>query len=324
MRESGKLVNSQRGGVIGRTGQWRCAVKLHLLEDILKELAGLLSVQLVPRRELLAGSLLQSRDHIYTPPRSLPVDIVGLTGQSVEGRLITTSDVLDEARNQLLGHVHKIKVVGIGPVELAGGEFGVVGKVNAFVSELATDLIDTLQATDDQHLKIQLWRNTHEQVHVQLVVVGNEGLCSRAAGNGVHHGSLNFGEITIVKEVADIPDNLSPGDDDAPRLVVHDQVEVPLAEALLLIVETVVLGRDGVQARREKDDLGREDRKLTVGSVLGVTATRVADNSDDIASPQMLMLSFKPDIAGSMLSLAHDLDLHALGADIVEDQLGAR
>lgn len=281
-------------------------------------------MQLVSRRELLASSLLQGRDHIHTPPRSLPVDIVGLPGLGVEGSLIATSDVLDKTRNKLFRHVHKIVVVGIGPVKLAGRELGVVSQINALVSELATDLIHTLQTTDDKHLQIQLWRDTHEQVHIQLVVMGDERLGGRTAGNGVHHGRLDLGEVTVIKEVSDILDDLGAGDEHIPRLVVHDQIQVPLAVALLLILEAVVFGREGVQARREKDDLGSEDRQLTIRPVLGASATRETDNADDITSPQVFMLSLEANIASSILSLANDLDLGAFGTDIVEDQFGTR
>lgn len=240
----------------------------------------------------------------------------------MEGSLVATSDVLDETRNQLLRHVHEVVVVSIGPVELAGREFGVVSQVNALVSELATDLIHTFQTTDNEHLQIQLWGDTHEQIHIELVVVGDERLGSRTSGNGVHHRRLDLGEVTVIEEVTDILDNLGAGDKHIPRLVVHDQIQVPLAVALLLILEAVVFGREGVQARREKDDLGSEDRQLTIRPVLGAGATRETDNSDDITSPQVVMLTLESNIASSILSLANDLDLDAFGTDIVEDQLG--
>lgn len=85
-----------------------------------------------------------------------------------------------------------------------------------------------------------------------------------------------------------------------------------------------MFGREGVQARREKDDLGSEDRQLTIRPVLGASATRETDNADDITSPQVFMLSLEANIASSILSLANDLDLGAFGTDIVEDQLSTR
>ena len=40
------------------------------------------------------------------------------------------------------------------PVELASSEFGVVGHIDALVSELPADLVHAVQATDHQLLRI--------------------------------------------------------------------------------------------------------------------------------------------------------------------------
>jgi hypothetical protein len=197
-----------------------------------------------------------------------------------------------------------------------------VGKINAFVTELTTHFVHTLETSDDEHLQVQLGSHTHEQVHIEIVVMSNEGLGGRTTGNGIHHGSLDFDKVTGVEVVTDVGNDLGAGNEDAARAVVHDQVKVTLAEALLLVLETVVLGGDGVQARGQEHDLSSEDRQLTIVAVLGITATRESDNTDNITSPEMLVLSLKGNIAGSILSLAHHLYLHTLCADIVEDQLG--
>lgn len=85
-----------------------------------------------------------------------------------------------------------------------------------------------------------------------------------------------------------------------------------------------MLGRDGVQARCQKHNLRREDGKFTIGPVLGATTARESNNTNNITSPEVLMLLLKGDAAGSVLALAHDLYLYTLRADIVKVQLGAR
>jgi hypothetical protein len=95
-----------------------------------------------------------------------------------------------------------------------------------------------------------------------------------------------------------------------------------LAEALLLILETVVLRRDGVQAGRQENDLGGEDRKFTIGAILGAGTARETDDTNNISSAQMLVLSLEGDIARGVLGLAHDLHLDTFGTDIVEEKLG--
>jgi len=48
--------------------------------------------------------------------------------------------------------------------------------VDGLVSKLATDLVDPVDAANDQHLVVQLRRDPHEQLHVQIVVMRHERL----------------------------------------------------------------------------------------------------------------------------------------------------
>lgn len=64
---------------------------------------------------------------------------------------------------------------------------------------------------------------------------------SSSTGNLVHHGSLDFGEVTAVQEVANVADNLGACTEDIAGAVVHDKIQIALAEALLLVLEAVVL-----------------------------------------------------------------------------------
>lgn len=50
-----------------------------------------------------------------------------------------------------------------------------------FVTELPADLVDPLQAADDELLEIQLGGDAHEHVQTQVVVVGYEGLRSSSS-----------------------------------------------------------------------------------------------------------------------------------------------
>lgn len=304
-------------------GHGRRALDTGLLEHALQELAGLGGVQLVAGRELLAGGLLEGRDHLHAPPGGLPVDVVLLAGLGVERRLVAAGNVLHETRDQLFRQVHDVENIGVGPVELASREFGVVGQVDTLVTELTAHLVHTLQTTDDEHLQVQLGGDTHEQVHVVLVVVGDEGLGGGTTGDSVHHGGLDLDEIAGVEVVADVADDLGAGDEDVAGSVVHDQIQVALAETLLLVLETVVLRGDGVQAGSQEHNLLGEDGKLSIGTVLGGTATGESDDTDNVTSPQVFVLVLEGDVSAGVLGLAHNLHLNALGTDVVEDQLGA-
>lgn len=75
--------------------------------------------------------------------------------------------------------------------------------------------------------------------------------------------------LSVIKEVTNVFHNLGAGADDLTGTVVHDQIEITLTETLLLVLETVVLGRNGVQAWRQKNEFSGEDGQLTVIAVLG-------------------------------------------------------
>ena len=166
--------------------------------------------------------------------------------------------------------------------------------------------------------------STVEHFLIKIVMVSDERLGSSSTSNLVHHGSLDFGEVTAVQETADVANNLRAGTENFAGAVVHDKIQVALTEALLLILEAVVLGGDGVQTGRQEDDLGSEDRQLTIVTVLGGSASRETDNTDNVASTEVLVLLLEWDTASGVLCLAHNLDLLALGADVVENELGTR
>ena len=60
--------------------------------------------------------------------------------------------------------VHQVVVVGVGLVELEHGELGIVLGADAFVAEVAIDLVDAVHAADHQALEVELGRDAEEEV----------------------------------------------------------------------------------------------------------------------------------------------------------------
>lgn len=90
---------------------------------------------------------------------------------------------------------------------------------------------------------------------IQIIVMSNKGLGSSSSRNLVHHRGLNLSEVAVVQEVSDVTDNLGASAEHFAGAVVHDKIQVALTEAKLLILESVVLRGNGVQAWGEKHDL---------------------------------------------------------------------
>jgi hypothetical protein len=80
------------------------------------------------------------------------------------------------AGHQILHQDHEVAIVGVGLVELEHGELGVVTRREALVAKDASDLEHLLEAADDETLQVELGRDAQEEVGIEGVVVGHEGL----------------------------------------------------------------------------------------------------------------------------------------------------
>ena len=78
-------------------------------------------------------------------------------------------------------------VVAVGLVGLEHRELGIVGCVSALVAEDPADLVDPLDAADDQPLQVQLQRDAQVQVQVEGIDMGGERPRVRAAVQRLQH-----------------------------------------------------------------------------------------------------------------------------------------
>ena len=70
------------------------------------------------RREFLTNCLLEGRDHRNTLPWPFPIDVVGFT-IPMENCLVGSSNLLDQATQELFGNVQEVVHISISPIELA-------------------------------------------------------------------------------------------------------------------------------------------------------------------------------------------------------------
>ena len=182
------------------------------------------------------------------------------------------------------------------PVELDHGEFWVVGGVHPFVAEVAVDLEDRFEASDDEPFEVELGGDAQVAIHTQGVVVGDEGSCVGASRDGVHHGSLHLQKAVIFEELADEADDAAAHDEDLAHFRIHDQIEIALAVAQLFVLETMVL------FGQRDDRFGDEIELLDVeGELAGASDERVAHRLDDIAHFDELLDLFEPLLAKLIL-----------------------
>jgi hypothetical protein len=100
-------------------------------------------------------------------------------------------------------------------------------------------------------------------------------------------------------------------------------VTVPVP--LLLVLEAVVLGGNLVQAGCEKGGLLGEDGELTgVALTAGVGLAGVTLDTNDVATPDVVVLRCERKFGGVVEVGGHDLALGAVDGDLVEAEVLAR
>mmetsp|Transcript_12080 Transcript_12080/g.36647 ORF Transcript_12080/g.36647 Transcript_12080/m.36647 type:complete len:577 (+) Transcript_12080:163-1893(+) len=302
---------------IGGVGQLH--LDLELLALLEQEEARLLALQVL--RDLETGALLEATHQTDAVPGRGEVDLDRRTVRALRVilDLVAPRHLLDQVAEHALSHVHEVVVVGVGHVELAGGELGVVRWVDTFVAELPTDLVDALQSTHHELLQVQLGCHTHVQLHVQAVVRGDERLGGGTAGDHVHHGRLHLQEAHVVQEATHAAYHLGARHECAAHLlVVRNQIQVALTEAGLHVLQALARCRQHVQTGREQLQPLGHNAELTA-----TCAHRKALHTHHVtAAKQIVHLIERLLPAGVHLGVGKHLHGLTVAAQMVEHQTG--
>ena len=135
-------------------------------------------------------------------------------------------------------------------------------EADAFVAEIAPDLVDRGKAADDQPLQIQLEADAQIKVLVELIVVGDEGLCSRAAVDRLQDRRLDLEEAGVVQIGAQRAHDRGPRAEQVARLFVGQQVDVSPAIADLRVAHAVPFVRHRLERFGQEVDLVHGDAQL--------------------------------------------------------------
>lgn len=84
------------------------------------------------------------------------------------------------------------------------------------------------------HLEIQFRSNSHEKLHVQIVVVCDKGFSGRTSSNHIHHGSFDFEEAHVIEKFTDVRNDLRADIKLLSHVRIDDEVQVTLTEASFL------------------------------------------------------------------------------------------
>ncbi|MPM47145.1 hypothetical protein SDC9_93853 [bioreactor metagenome] len=163
-------------------------------------------------------------------PGGIEVDLV-----AVKSDLAGAEGLIANVGDHVLGQFHDLQVICVGPVELKLGKLRVMFIRNAFIAEVAADLVDAVKAAHYQAFEVQLKGDAQVEVLLQLVVMGHERLGGSAPVNRLQNGGLYFQETTLVEVVSQRIGDGCPGAEDLAHFLVDGQISVPLTVAGLRV-----------------------------------------------------------------------------------------
>ena len=242
-------------------------------------------------------------DELHALPGRLQVDVV-----ATEGDLRRPDRLLRDGLDELLDAGHRVLVVRVGLVPLDHRELGRVLVGHALVAEVLRELVDALEAADDEALEVELGRDAEVEVLVELVRVRHERVGERAAVAGLEDGRLDLDEAALVEVAPDRGDHAGAQLEVGARLLAHQQVDVTLPVAGLGVGQAV----EGVGQRPldlgEQLELGDGERRLTALRLGGDPG-----DADDVAEVE---------VDGPGAILGHEqLDLPGAVDEVEEDEL---
>ena len=256
-------------------------------------------------RDLAAEHVGDDLGHGAAGPRREEVDLLALVLDSAleahGGR-----GGLDDALGELL---HALEV-RIGAVSLHGGELGVVGEVHALVAEDAADLEHALIAAHQQALEVQLGGDAQVVLLVERIEVRDERLGRGAALDGLQDGGLDLHVAVVLHVAAEGGDDGGALAERLAHVLVHNEVDIALAVAGLLVGEAVELLGQRTDGLGEQLELARGN-----GELAALGAGDHAGGLDDVA--QVELLERGPRLLLHVVHAAEELDV---GGGVAQDQ----
>ena len=134
--------------------------------------------------------------------------------------------------------------------------------VHTLVAEVLTHLIDSLEASYDEALQIELSSDTHVHILIQRIEVGDKRTGRGTTGNVLQDGGVNLRITCTIENATQRADDGGTLQEGLLHALVHHQVDIALAITKLRIVELIVShtvlifhDRQGLQGLRQQRQL---------------------------------------------------------------------
>ena len=167
--------------------------------------------------------------------RSLEADCL-----TVDRALARTVHGDTDTLQQLLSEAHHPVIVFVLDIKFHTSELRVVRTVHTLVTEILTDLVYTLESTDDQSFQIQLGSDTQIQIDIQRVVMRDEWTCAGSSCDRLQDRSLYLRISGLIQGGTHGLDDSRTFHENIFYTLVYYQIHVTLAITKLRVIKTVV------------------------------------------------------------------------------------
>ena len=110
---------------------------------------------------------------------------------------------------------------------------------DSLIAKISIQLENLTESTYQEPLEVKFGSDPQVKVQTQRFVTGLEWLCCRSTGNCLQHWRLHFDKTAILQEMANFADNDEALRKNLARIIVGDQIKIPLAVTCLDILQAM-------------------------------------------------------------------------------------
>ena len=208
-----------------------CVVNLNI-----QSLASLAQLSLALACDVIACLLADGIGHCQATEWSLERNLLAINFD-LGCTVYCQSDTLQH----ILGELHHPAVVLVCDIDLHTGKLRVVSAVHTLVTEVLAELVNTIKATHDKTLEVQLGSDSHIEVDIECVVVSDERTSRSTTRNWLKDWSLNLQAAVLIEILTHSSDNLRTLCKHIAHLRINHQINITLTIAYLRIGQSIEL-----------------------------------------------------------------------------------
>ena len=129
------------------------------------------------------------------------------------------------------------------PVKLYHCKFWIVRSIHSFVAKISIDLKYCFKSTNYESFEVELWSDSKISIYPKSIMVCDKWSCIGSTWNWVHHRSLHLQKAVTFKKISNQAYDAATEYKNFFHIRIHNEIEVALAVAKFLVLESMVFFR---------------------------------------------------------------------------------